>query len=232
MDKFNSHILQNYSDVNVWFSAWRGIDPRRVPIIDHEELFRYHEGEENILGMVRTSSRILKESRKYVNTILNASFNEYVAVAFRTADRKNVLVANGYSRVHVMQYFYKCSEEVKQALLPPSAKFLAIDLGRFGDLTAVNGYFKINDDGTKLFNFVLNKVYGNKSIDDYENELIRAANGIEDSGYVGSIQKTIAENAGQLIVVGGYSSFQRSMKLNFRAKNHNCQDCVICICYK
>ena len=232
LDKFNSHILQNYSDVNVWFSAWRGIDPHRVPIVDHKELFRNHEGEENILGMARTSPMILKDSKKYVNTILNANFNKYVAVAFRTANRKTALVASGYSRNNVMQYFYKCSEEVKQALLPSSAKFLAIDLGRFGDLTAVYGYFKINDDGTKLFNFVLNKVYGNKSIDDYENELIRAANGIEDSGYIGSMQKTITENAGQLIVVGGYSSFQRSMMLNFRAKNHNCQDCVICICYK
>ena len=90
---------------------------------------------------------------------------------------------------------------------------------------------KYVNDGIKLFSFVLKNVYGNKSIDEYENELIRAANGIEDSGYIGSMQKTIAENAGQLIVVGGYSSFQRSMVMSFRAKNQDCQDCVIYICY-
>ena len=126
LDKFNSLILQNYSDVNVWFSAWRGIDPRRVPIVDHKELSRNHEGEEKVLGMVKTSPRILKDSRKYVNTNLNANFNEYVAVAFRTAGRKNAMVASGNSRNDIMQYFYKCSEEVKQALLPSSAEDLEI----------------------------------------------------------------------------------------------------------
>ena len=229
LDKFNSLILLD-NDVNVWFSDWRGIDPRRVPITDHKELFRNYEGEQKVLAMVKTSQRILRDSRKYVNKNLNAKFGEYTAVAFRTVGRKNALAAKGISRFNIMQYFYKCSEDVKQALLPSHAKSLAIDLGRFGDLTA-NRYFKLNDDGTKLFNFVLKNVYGNKSIGEYENELIRAANGIEDSGYIGAMQKTIAENAGQLIVVGGHSSFQRSMVMNFRAKNQDCQDCVICICY-
>ena len=81
-------------------------------------------------------------------------------------------------------------------------------MGRFSDLTAAYEYFKINNDGTKLFN-----VYG---------ELIRAANGIEDSGYIGSMQKTIAENAKHLIVVGGKSSFQRSMVATFTKTNQNC----------
>ena len=230
LDKFNSYILLD-DDVNVWFSVWRGIDPRRVPITDHKELFRNHEGIEKVLAMVKTSPRILKDSRKYVNEILNANFSEYTAVAFRTAGRKDAFRVRGFSRYDLMQFFYKCSEEVKQALLPSGTNFLAIDLGRFGDLSTTE-YFKLNDDGTKLFSFVLKIVYGNKSIDEYENELIRAANGIEDSGYIGSMQKTIAENAGHLIVVGGYSTFQKSMVINFRAKNQSCQDCVRTICYK
>ena len=142
------------------------------------------------------------------------------------------LVQDGYSRRQVIQYFHKCAEKVRYALLevPLSAKFLSIDLGRFDDLT-VYEYFKINDEGTKLFKFILKKIYGNESIDDYENELIRAANGIEDSGYIGSMQKTIAENAKHLIVVGGYSSFQRSMVATFTKTNKNCQKCVTYICY-
>ena len=70
-----------------------------------------------------------------------------------------------------------------------------------------------------------------KSINEYHNELIRAANGIEDSGYIGSMEKTIAENAGKLIMVGGYSFFQRSIIMNFQTNNENCQDCVVLICF-
>ena len=230
LDKFNSYVLLD-DDVNVWFSEWRGIDPRRVPITDHKELFRNYEGELKVLAMVKTSPRILRDSRKYVYETLNTNFGEYTAVAFRTAGRKNALAVKGISRYNILQYFYNCSENIKQALLPSRARSLAIDLGRFGDLSAVYEFFKINNDGAKLFKFILDNIYGNKSIDEYENELIRAANGIEDSGYIGAMQKTIAENAGRLIVVGGYSSFQKSMVMNFRAKNQDCQDCVITICY-
>ena len=229
---FNSLILQD-DDVNVWFSYWRGIQFDRIAISDHYKLHRGYGGEENILTMIRTSPRVLQDSRNYVNTILKVDFKEYTAVAFRTGNRRTALVRSGYSRSQVIQYFRGCAEEVQYALLeiPLSAKFLSIDMGRFGDLTAAYKYFQINNDGAKLFTFILEKIYGNKSIDEYENELIRAANGIEDSGYIGSMQKTIAENAKHLIVVGGKSSFQRSMVANFEVTHQHCLDCVTCICY-
>ena len=232
LHRFNSFILLN-NDVNVWFSVWRGIQFDRIAVMDHKNLLRDYGGEESILGMVRTSPRVLRDSRKYVNTVLKVNFLEYTAVAFRTGNRRTALVRKGYSRQHVIEYFHECAKEVRHKLLNDSlsSKFLSIDLGRFGDLTAAYAYFKVNDDGNKLFQFILTEVYGNKTIDEYHNELIRAANGIEDSGYIGSMQKTIAENAKHLIVVGGKSSFQRSMIANFKTKNQNCKDCVILICY-
>ena len=230
--RFNSYVLLN-NDVNVWFSVWRGIQFDRIAVMDQKTLLRDYGGEEKILAMVKTSPRVLKDSRNYVNTVLNVDFHEYTAVAFRAGNRRTALVRKGYSRQQVTEYFHKCAKEVSHKLLIDSlsSKFLSIDLGRFGDLTAAYAYFKVNDDGNKLFQFILTEVYGNKSIDEYENELIRAANGIEDSGYIGSMQKTIAENAKHLIVVGGKSSFQRSMIANFKAKNRKCKDCVILICY-
>ena len=229
---FNSLILPD-SDVNVWFSFWRGIQFDRIAISDHYELHRSYGGEENILAMVRTSPRVVKDSRKYVNTILSVDFKEYTAVAVRTGNRRTALVRSGYSRERVIEYFHECAEQIKQKLfdISSSAKFLSIDLGRFGDLTSAYEYFKINDDGTKLYKFILDNIYGNKSIDEYENELIRTANGIEDSGYIGAMEKTIAENAKHLIVVGGKSSFQRSMVATFTKTNQNCQKCVTRICY-
>ena len=231
LHRFNSVILPN-SNVNVWFSYWRGIEFDRIAISDHHELYRDYEGEGKILGMAKTSPRVLNDSRKYVNTVLNTNFKKYTAIAFRTGNRRTFLVRSGYSREKVIGYFYECAKMVHQALLNISSRAisLSVDLGRFGDLTAYK-YFKVNDDGNKLFKFILDNIYSNKSIDEYHNELIRAANGIEDSGYVGSMEKTIAENAKHLIVVGGKSSFQRSMVTAFIKINQNCQDCVTRICY-
>ena len=232
LHQFNSLFLLNI-DTHVWLTDWRGIEPGRITINDHIELRRNFGGEDNILAMVKTSPRVLKDTRNYVNTILKTNLKKYTAVSFRATNKKTALDYSGHSREYIIQYFEKCAEKVKLELLknPSSIKFLSIDLGIFGDLTSVYGYFKVNDNGNKLFKLVLKSVYGNKSIDEYHSELIRAANGIDDSGYIGSLEKNIAENAGKLIVVGGYSAFQRSMIQNFKINNANCQDCVIQICY-
>ena len=232
LQRFNGLFLLG-NNTHIWFSEWRGIQLNRMAITDHVELRRNYGGEDNILAMIKTSPRVLKDTRKYVSTILNTDFKKYTAVSFRATNKKTALVYSGHTREYIIQYFEKCIEKITLELFknPSSIKFLSIDLGRFGDLTSVYGYFKVNDDGNKLFKLVLKGVYGNKSIDEYHNELIRAANGIEDSGYIGSMEKNIAENAGKLIVVGGYSFFQRSIIMNFQANNENCQDCVTRICF-
>ena len=231
LNQFNFAVMTE-SDVNIWFSSWHGIRPDRISFKDHEELRRAYDGRDEIQAMVKPSPVILRDSRKYVNTILKTEFNEYTAVAFRVGNRRAILVGNGYSRKDVMLYFQKCAEDVKRVLQknPSNPVVLSSDLGRFGDQT-FGYYFGVNNMGTKLLKFILESVYGNKSIDDYENEFTRAANGIEDTGYIGSMQKTIAENAKHLIVVGGYSNFQDSIVRHFKAKHQNCKDCLTCICY-
>ena len=232
LHQFNSAIMENFSDVTVWFSSWRGIRSDRISIKDHKELRRVYEGRDEIQAMVRSSPAIMRDSRKYINTILKTEFNEYTAVAFRVGNRRAVLVEKHYSRKAVMQYFQKCAEDVQNVLLknPSNPVVLSSDLGRFGDQT-FNFYFGVDNMGTKLLKFILDSVYGNKSIDDYDNEFLRAASGTEDTGYIGSMQKAIAENAKHLIVVGGYSNFQDSIVRHFKANHQNYTDCLTCICY-
>ena len=230
---FNSLILPD-ENVNVWFSTWRGIQGGgRIPISDHQEMHLGHDGLTNVLAMARPSPRVLKDSRKYVNTVLNADFKEYTAVAIRTGNKRTVLVRRGYSKDQLVQYFHNCAQQVHNASLKISSGpiFAAIDLGRFGDSSAYEGYFRLENVGARLFKLILDDIYGNKSIDDYENELIRAANGVDDSGYIGAMQKTIAENAKHLIMVGGYSYFQTSMVSAFNKINNNCHSCISYICY-
>ena len=146
LQTFNSDIILD--NANVWFSKWRGIRHDRLPINGHKELERDYEGKEKIQAMVKASPRILRDSRKYVNAYLKANFNEYTAVAFRTQKRKDVLVLKDkYSRKEVIEYFYKCGEEVKNVMrnkYPSNQTFLSIDLGRFGDMSGGGyDYFKI-----------------------------------------------------------------------------------------
>ena len=135
--------------------------------------------------MVKTSPTILKDTKNYLNAIVNVNFKDYTAIIFRMADKRNQLVNSGHSRDDVIWALRQCLEDLRVVLQqdPSSIKVLCIDLGRIGDLTS-RQYFDVNDDGNKLFKLALQIVYGNKNIDEYENEFVRAANGIEDRGYV------------------------------------------------
>ena len=203
--------------------------------LNNQIIQRAYDDEENVLAMIRPSPRIIEDSKRYVKTVLKVDLNEYTAVAFRTNIRKAVMVSHGYSRNKILEYFYNCANNISHVIneLEITHSCLTIDLGRFGDLTSEN-YFDYNSNntfdgkGTKVFQTALNAVYGSKTVDEYHNELIIAANGIEDRGYIAAMQKTIAENAKCLVVIGGHSSFQRSMIQHHKDKS----DCVKYICYQ
>jgi len=135
-------------------------------------------------------------------------------------------------------YFNKCADELYKNInsLPHSSSrtaFLAIDMGRFGDTVLAN-QFDFDEHGIytgkgkKLFQKIVNIVYGNKSIESYENDFIQVTNGVTDSGYVGAVQRTIAINARNLIVVGGHSKFQMTIVYNMKQRH---RDSVKYVCY-
>ncbi|XP_065906602.1 uncharacterized protein [Dysidea avara] len=237
LEEFNSYIIDSdHKDdvthsVTLWFSFWRGVQYDRITI--NNQIIQ--RGEENALAMVRPSPKIFEDSKRCVKTVLKVDTNEYTAVAFRTQSRKNAMTSHRYSRDAILAYFLKCASDISVVLkgLKTNQSLLSIDLGRFGDLTSGSYYdYDSNNTfdgkGTKVFQTALNAVYGNKTVDEYHNDFIRAANGIEDSGYIGAMQKAIAENAKCLVVIGGHSSFQRSMIQHHRDKS----DCVKYICYE
>ena len=235
LEEFNSYIIDHdYDDVTLWFSFWRGVQFDRITI-DNQIIQRAYDGEANTLAMARTSLRIIEDSKRYVKTVLKADTNGYTAVAFRTTNRKTAMLSHGYSRNKILKYFYNCANNISHVLIELEMTYscLAIDLGKFGDLTSEK-YFDYDSNntfdgkGTKVFQTALNAVYGNKTVDKYHNDFITAANGIEDSGYIGAMQKTIAENAKCLVVIGGHSSFQRSMIQHHKDRS----DCVKYICYE
>ena len=221
------------NDITLWVSEWRGIGVSRITFtgLQKGELYRLHGGKDLLLTLIHPSRRILLDSKKYVKQVLNCEFNQYCAVVVRARPFRNMSVEQN------LMFFNKCAAELMEYLSElrtnQSKTFLSISLGRFGDNDAwffdkeVGDYFDHNSNGhytgnaQKLFQQFLNIVYENKTIDSYDNDFVRVTNGLTDSGYVATIQKTVATNARNLVVVGGRSSFQRAIIVNYKENNNN-----------
>ena len=228
MEKFNSYLISD-DNATIWFGYWRGIEPGRMTMSD-KILLRSYGGIENVLSMVHPNPKITIDSRKYVRTVLNIDFREYTTINIRTVRRSGEMILRGRrSQNDVVNYFMNCVRKLSNIIDKSGSTryFLSTDLGKFGDQTA----YKIDDsDSAKLLQQLLQVVYGNKTIDDYQNEFISAANGVDDRGYMASMQKTIAENAKCLIVMGGFSTFQTNIVLSY--KNGGRFNCVEYLCYE
>ena len=226
-EDFNSYLdLHNYQgDITLWVSQWCGIGTGRITFtgLREGEFYRLRGGKDHLLTMIRPSERIVSDSKRYVREVLTSDFNQYGAVVVRARPFRNMTVEQN------LLFFKDCATQLKQYLsdLNSNSKtFLAISLGRFGDMVVGNyfdhdSYGHYTGNGQKMFQQFLTIVYRDKSITSYDDDFVRATDGITDSGYIGSIQKTIATNARSLVVLGGRSSFQRSIIVNYKANNHS-----------
>ena len=219
-NQFNSFLIPN-SNATIWFGCWEGIG--RVPINDatlQRDYVKTH-----VFSMIHPSPQLMIAGRKYAKTVLKADFRKYTAIALRTMQVCNRMRARGRSTNYIMDYFTNCVGKLKKILdkSGSASYFFTSDLGRFGDKS---GY---NPVDPQLLQHALKVVYGSKTMDVYENEFIQAANGIDDRGYIASMQRAVAENANCLIVMGGYSSFQKNMVINYKKSDQF--NCVKYICY-
>ena len=219
LEEFNSPFDPN-NNGTVFFTKWTGIG--RVKIND-ESLHRYQEPE--MLSKILPNARIMSDSRNYVKHVLNADFSGYTAIVFRAIRRTQEMNFNGFQKTQILQHFYECIEELPNITKHYGLKsFLATDLGRFGDQTNKNSR---NPMFLKLFQHLINMVYGNKTVSEYEEDFVTAANGISDTGYIGTIQKAISLKAKCIVVIGGFSTFQDSLIAEFKENSH----CITLLCY-
>ena len=217
---FNSPFDPN-SNSTIYFTLWTGIG--RIGIGD-SSLLRLHEPD--VLTMMLPSARILADSRSYVKHILNVDFQGYTAIVFRTVRRLQEMRARGFNRSEVIEHYYNdCINQLPNILEQFGLKpFLATDLGRFGDQTNKNVR---NPEFMKMFQHLIDMFYGNKTVSEYEEDFISAANGISDTGYIGAMQKAIALKAKCIIMIGGFSTFQDSLIVEFKVHG----DCITKLCY-
>ena len=231
----NSYLLSD-DNATIWFGLWRGIEygtpgmhSGRMPISD-KVLQRSYGGIGNILSMIHPSPRILADSINYVKTKLKVDLRNYTAIHIRTVGTcVEKVIRGGHSKADVFNYFTKCAERLNEIIDKSGSTtyFLTTDLGKFGDQT---GYKFDNSNSEKLLQRLIQIVYGNKTIDIYQKEFINSANGIKDRGYIASMQKTIAVNAKCLILMGGFSTFQKTILVQYKNGSH--YNCVKYLCYQ
>ena len=226
-ETFNAGLqLENNKGATVWITEWQGVENGRVEFagLGHNKFGRTSDDESTYLAIIKPSSRLLTDSRRYVSEVLGAKFNQFDAIVAR-----NKPLDDGRTVEWYVHRFNDCVSQLEQhTKLVKNKMFLAIDMGRFGDMVRANKFDynskgEYTGNGKYLYQRYLNVVYGSKSIDSYENDFLRVTNGIVDSGYIGALQRTIALHASHVFVVGGHSAFQRILIKQFdEQKKYNC----------
>ena len=227
IDKFTSAIYGNInsSDVVVWFQIWKGFSKNtRVRIFQ-----QYFHRSRETLQMLHTSKRISDDSRRYIKEFLKSEPGKYAAISVRTVVRGKYLPRANHS-----SFFHNCIKElgnvIRSSNISDMTKYLAMDLGRFGDSVVENYIYKyiIKNIEAEL----LQTVYNNSStMWKWEQSFIQATNGITDTGYIAAMQRTVVENGQCLVLFGGRSNFQRTLLLTYKEKHGN-ETCIFEVCYE
>ena len=210
VDDFNRNIFGNFSkqDVSVVFTFVPGVFASRINL---KETNLFHK----FAGWLSPSERIVQHSKNYIKKFLGNG--HYVAVVVRTEKLGATLVRrNHMSKERLVEFLRNCTTEISGLLSNFSAlRFLALDLGRFGDPQArvymtpatanhfIAGMVKI------IYNVTWNSAQ-------WEQSFVNATGGISDAGYIALVQKGIVTHATSIISAGS-GSFLTTMKSN-RAK--------------
>ena len=239
VETFNAGLqIENGKDVTIWITEWRGVENGRISFtgLGKNEFGRTQGGEYKLLSMIHSSGRLLNDSRKYIRQTLGVDFYKYDAVVIR------VKPINGYTVEMNVKHYNNCASMLENyqrnqkhmVSLKNHLAFLAIDMGRFGDMVRGDTFDydsqgKYTGHGKYLFRHFLDIIYGGKSISSYDEDFVQVTNGITDSGYIGALQKTIAVHAQHVLIVGGHSTFQKVIMQHFAKRNTS--NSVLTLCY-
>ena len=174
------------------------------------------------------SPRLMSDTKRYENLFLNSS-NE-VAVMLRI---EHVI---DYVNKHREQWSIdKCLQEAYQLTRERQKSgrpMVTLDMGKFGSGVWSRLAVKYDVDGlTEKSKQLLNSLFNHElSFSKWEESFTRATGGVENSGYIAALQRTLASRAKCLILVGG-GTFQ-DLALKDYLRNHPKREdrCVRLVC--
>jgi len=215
----------NPSEVIVWILIWKGFAYNTRVRINEQY---YHRSREAI-PMIHASNRIIRDARSYTKRYLGADFGEYIGISIRTVVRAKFLEGEEDKYSFFKDCFKRLGETMQSLNITGKKIFTALDLGRFGD--NIQKSFIPASMITSIEDMLFETVYnGSVTMQEWESSFVDNPDGIADTGYIATLQKTILDNSKCLIMFGGRSNFQRSILVEYKEKHGN-NSCVYDVCY-
>ena len=186
-------------------------------------------GKTSIKRQFLPSPRLLSDANYYEKHFLNSSND--VALMFRIERMMQ------YIKEHQRESSISVNSCLDEAVRVAKGKrkfgypLVAIDLGTFGSSSLLHFLGKNMEPLIRKSKVLLTDLYDNKlTFDEWEMSFVKATGGVENSGYIAALQRTLASRAKCLVLVGG-GNFQ-DLALKDYLKNHpNKEDqCVHLVC--
>ena len=215
---FNRQILGNCnaSDVLILFTYWAGVFNGRM--LFSKAKYQHREASDYL----KPSPNVVEHSKKYSQRFLGE--DKYVGVHIRAIKISIALKDYLHRSNEQIVNFLKndCSQQVSTALQGLEGKrFLAVDLGKFGDFDTGTIHFA-NDSVNKIISNLLTSTYGKDTWNQsqWEDSFVQANGGITDSGYVAMMQKVLVSNA-KCVVTAGDGEFHNTLMKEYKEYTKN-----------
>ena len=215
--------------VTVVFSKWK--TPWFVANNDLENPFKCKKaGRRSSKEQFLPSPRLLSDVEKYESHFLNSSNDSGVALMLRLERMLEYLQqpqhSSGWTADKCLYEALRLTKELQGSGYPT----VTLDVGKFGSSSFRGVGSKHLTEKSKQ---LLTKLYDNTlTFEEWEESFTKATGGVENSGYIAALQRTLASRAKCLILVGG-GNFQ-DLALKDYLRNHSDKEyqCIHLVCVK
>ena len=205
--QFNQHLYERYGPktVTVLMEEWRGLNSmeskKRVSMFDACWLPTYVQP----VAYTWPSQQLICDAKRYTKKYLRTD-DDYISLMVRTEKFDNTNITNKPETIA------KCLNETLKEwrnmkdFAETQRTFLSMDIGTYGSYSLVQG--KNYHLYTNLYEKFIRELFGPRAtIRSWEMGFEEIASSL-DSGYIGSLQKTIAAKSKCIIFTGG-GTFQK-----------------------
>lgn len=222
LPQFNRNIYNGIppKTVTVLMEEWRGLSPGRTTnrVLVYDACWT--EEEVDSLKYSWPSQSILCDAQKYREKYLQT--DRYIALMVRTEKFSTIF---GDDKVSKMKNIAYCLNKTLAAWKKLKEKtgveltFLSIDVGSYGSTSLTEKHTRRNyKPFLHLYEDFLKQVYGPSATVESWESTFESITEIRDTGYIGSLQKTLVSQA-ECIVFSGGGSFQKHTKYMYDTLN-------------
>ena len=176
------------------------------------------------------SPRLLSDAEYYESHFLNSGNDSGVALMLRLERMMEYLQqpqhSSGWTADKCLSEALRLTKEIQTSGYPT----VTLDVGKFGSASFRGTGSKHLTEKSKL---LLMQLYDNTlTFEEWEESFTKATGGVENSGYIAALQRTLASRAKCLVLVGG-GNFQ-DLALKDYLRNHPNEEyrCIHLVCVK